>query len=78
MSARRTASNDAPGPADVVQWRRDRLAAAGFADELAADLARSRHIDLHAVLDLIDHGCPPALAARILAPLDQPTQLEHP
>ena len=78
MSARRTAPNDAPRRADIVQWRRDRLAAAGFADELAADLAQSRHIDLHGVLDLIDHGCPPVLAARILAPLDEPTHREHP
>jgi hypothetical protein len=55
-----------------VQWRRDRLAAAGFAARLAAELAESRQIDLHAVLDLIDRGCPPVLAARILAPLDEP------
>jgi hypothetical protein len=61
-----------------VRWRRERLAAAGFADALAADLAQSRGIDLHAVLDLIDRGCPPPLAARILAPLDQPTHPEHP
>ena len=78
MSTRRTASNDAPRPTDVVQWRRDRLVTAGFADALAADLAQSRGIDLHAVLDVIDRGCPPPLAARILAPLDQPTHPEHP
>jgi hypothetical protein len=54
----------------VVQWRHDRLVAAGFAPGLAALLARKRGIDLHAVLELIDRGCPPALAARILAPLD--------
>lgn len=72
MSARRTASTDASRPAEIVQWRRDRLAAAGFAEALAAELANSRQVDLHAVLDLIDRGCPPVLAARILAPLDQP------
>jgi hypothetical protein len=54
----------------VVGWRRGRLLAAGFVPELAARLARDCRIDLHSVLDLIDRGCPPALAARILAPLD--------
>lgn len=63
-----------PAQLKIVQWLRDRLAAAGF----AAELAGSRQIDLHAVLDLIDHGCPPVLAARILAPLDEPTHPEHP
>ena len=29
-----------------------------------------RH-DLHALLDLVDRGCTPALAERILAPLDE-------
>jgi hypothetical protein len=60
-----------------VRWRRERLTEAGFAADLAADLAQSREIDLHAVLDLIDRGCPPALAARIIAPLDEPTNLER-
>jgi hypothetical protein len=54
----------------VVGWRLGRLVAAGFAPELATRLARDCRIDLHSVLDLIDRGCPPALAARILAPLD--------
>ena len=54
----------------VVGWRRGRLLAAGFVPELAARLARDCRIDLHSVLDLIDRDCPPALAARILAPLD--------
>jgi hypothetical protein len=34
------------------------------------DLAGDCAIDLHALLELVDHGCPPALAARILAPLE--------
>jgi hypothetical protein len=32
-------------------------------------LARKR-IDLHELLELVDAGCPPELAARILSPLD--------
>lgn len=52
-------------------WRRDQLRAAGFAVELADRLAGDRRYDLHAVLELVDRGCAPALAARILAPLDE-------
>jgi hypothetical protein len=54
----------------VVEWRRGRLIAAGFTSDLAAQLAKDCSIDLHSVLELIDRGCPPELAARILAPLD--------
>ncbi len=59
-----------PGPPlDVVEWRRCRLREAGFPATLARDLAR-RRVDLHALLELVDAGCPPELAARILGPLD--------
>lgn len=61
----------APGPADVVGWRRCRLLEYGFPAELADALARQR-VDLHALLQLVDRGCPPELAARILSPLDLP------
>ena len=54
----------------VVAWREARLNLAGFDHEAASQLAREEAIDFHALLDLIDHGCPPHLAARILAPLD--------
>lgn len=56
-------------PLDVVEWRRCRLREAGFPPALAASLARLR-VDLHALLELVDAGCPPELAARILSPLD--------
>jgi hypothetical protein len=55
----------------VVAWRRSRLLAAGFAPALAEDLACSSGVDLHALIDLVERGCPPALAARILAPLEE-------
>jgi hypothetical protein len=32
-------------------------------------------VDLHALLDLVDKGCPPQLAARILAPLDEQAEV---
>jgi hypothetical protein len=54
----------------IVAWREARLHLAGFDPETASRLAYGERIDLHALLDLIDHGCPPHLAARILAPLD--------
>jgi hypothetical protein len=58
------------GSTDVVTWRRCRLVEAGFDQALAARLAADRAADLHALLQLIDRGCPPALAARILAPIE--------
>jgi hypothetical protein len=69
VMAQRT-SRPADADADVLAWRRSRLQRAGFPDPLAGELAADRRTDLHAVLDLVDRGCPPVLAARILAPLD--------
>jgi hypothetical protein len=60
---------EAPGRA-LGEWRRRRLAAAGFEPRLAAELAAEPAVDLHELLVLVDRGCPPPLAARILAPLD--------
>ena len=52
----------------VLAWRRRRLLDAGFGIDLAEVLAADRRMDLHALLSLVERGCPPALAARILAP----------
>jgi hypothetical protein len=54
---------------DVRDWRRGVLRNAGFADPLARALAADARVDLHDLLKLVDRGCPPELAARILAPL---------
>jgi hypothetical protein len=54
----------------VIAWRVDRLRAAGLDERLAIRVAVDDRYDLHAVLDLVDRGCPPALAIRILAPID--------
>lgn len=54
----------------VAAWRRTRLLATGFAPTLADELASEYGIDLHALIDLVERGCPPELAARILAPLE--------
>jgi hypothetical protein len=62
-------------PPRWVRWRIERLLSAGFPAELAEQLGRERRVDIHALLELVDRGCPPPLAARILAPLDQPSVL---
>jgi hypothetical protein len=54
---------------DVILWRRARLVDAGFEPDLAGELAADGGYDLHELLALIDKGCPPRLAARILAPI---------
>jgi hypothetical protein len=51
------------------------LREAGFPPVLARTLARTR-VDLHALLELVDAGCPPELAARILSPLDDAGEFE--
>jgi hypothetical protein len=57
--------------ATVTSWRRDRLVEAGFALPLASRLARDSRYDLHELIQLVEHGCPPELALRILAPLGE-------
>jgi hypothetical protein len=56
-------------PVDVIAWRRCRLEEAGFPSGLASELAANRTVDVHALLQLVDRGCPHELAARILSPL---------
>ena len=56
---------------DVVRWRSEVLLHAGCDTALAWELAGDGDIDLHDLLNLIDRGCPPHLAARILAPVDR-------
>ena len=54
----------------IGEWRRRRLTAAGVEPRLAAQLVDEPAVDLHELLVLLDRGCPPELAARILAPLE--------
>src|SRR5436190_22712957 len=67
---RRNTSAAAQEPPRWVQWRVRRLRSLGFSTDLAEELARDGQLDIHALLELVDRGCPPILAARILAPLD--------
>jgi hypothetical protein len=55
---------------EVVAWRREQLATTGFPLPLAVDVARDTRYDLHALIELVESGCPPELAVRILAPID--------
>jgi hypothetical protein len=56
-------------PIDVRAWRRCRLLEAGFPAALADTVASDPRFDLHALLQLVDRGCPPGLAVRIVAPM---------
>jgi hypothetical protein len=75
MRAHQVISGAPPLPGDldgkVTRWRRQRLLLAGFAPPLAHRLAATPGVDLHALLDLVDRGCPPDLAARILDPVTE-------
>lgn len=53
---------------DVDAWRRCRLIEAGFSTAAADAVAAEPRFDLHALLQLVDRGCPPELAVRIMAP----------
>jgi hypothetical protein len=53
------------------EWRRNRLLQAGFPAALAEAVSRDDRFDLHALLELLDRGCEPELAVRIIAPLDE-------
>ncbi|HEX2087032.1 MAG TPA: hypothetical protein VHF89_15225 [Solirubrobacteraceae bacterium] len=55
-------------PIEVRLWRETLLSQAGFASDLARRLAADGGYDLHELLNLVDRGCRPDLAARILAP----------
>ena len=67
-----TETTATPARDDVPRWRRDQLITAGFELPLAVALASDRRYDLHALLELVGRGCPPPLAVRILAPLEEP------
>jgi hypothetical protein len=64
-----TSHNELQDWTSLIPWRRSRLRHAGFDTQLAGEVAVDMRYDLHSVLDLVDRGCPPRLAARICAPL---------
>lgn len=50
----------------VRRWRFDRLVEVGYEEQAASQLASRRDVDLHAAIELVVRGCPPATAVRIL------------
>ena len=55
----------------LVRWRREQLVASGFPFPLAARPAKDSRYDLHALIELVERGCEPELAVRILAPVEE-------
>lgn len=60
-----------PRASELKSWRRARLIQAGVPAARATVVANDERYDLHALLVLMDRGCDPELAIRILAPLDE-------
>ena len=53
----------------TVGWRFRLLLPTGLDVDHALELAEDHAVDVHRLVDLVDHGCPPLLAVRIVAPL---------
>jgi hypothetical protein len=68
MSTALTTNNERD---DVIAWRHTQLFRSGFPLELAVSIAEDDRYDLHAVIELVERGCSPELALRILAPLEE-------
>ena len=50
----------------IERWRSEMLERAGYAPRDAAELAGRADVDLHHAIDLVERGCPPDVALRIL------------
>jgi hypothetical protein len=70
MQTKTTSAREAE---EVVRWRCEQLVEAGFPLPLAARVAKNAHYDVHALIELVEQGCQPDLAVRILAPLEEET-----
>ncbi len=66
-------SNTKPDAAvdEVAVWRCAQLTRAGFRLRLAHEIAADARFDMHALIELVERGCPPDLAVRILAPIEE-------
>jgi len=51
----------------VERWRTSELMRVGFPGDDAVALAARLDIDLHEAIELVQRGCPPELAIRILS-----------
>lgn len=50
----------------IEYWRESQLEKAGYPPEAATRLAVNHAVDLHDAIDLINNGCNPTLAERIV------------
>jgi hypothetical protein len=50
----------------VTRWRAEALERAGYDADSAAEVAARADIDLHRAIGLLEQGCSPELALRIL------------
>ena len=50
----------------VEAWRTQELERAGYPAVAAAQLAARPDVDVHEAIDLLERGCPPELAVKIL------------
>ena len=50
----------------IERWRAEMLERAGYSTDAAAALATRQDIDLHHAIGLIEKGCTPEVAVRIL------------
>jgi hypothetical protein len=50
----------------IEHWRAEALERAGYDPSSAARLAIRHDVDLHTAAELLERGCPPELALRIL------------
>jgi hypothetical protein len=55
----------------MVNWRRTELLQSGFPPSLADRVAQDERYDLHQLIELVENGCSPALAVRILLPIEE-------
>jgi hypothetical protein len=69
MAAKTTRTETATD--EVVFWRCGLLVKAGFSPACAARAADDPRFDVHALIELVERGCSPDLAIRILAPLEE-------
>jgi hypothetical protein len=50
----------------VERWRAEALERAGYGAAAAAELAARPDVDLHQAIGLLENGCPPETALKIL------------
>jgi len=58
------------GGLEVVNWRQLELEQSGFPCSLAARIARDERYDLRQLIELVQRGCSPSVAVRILSPFE--------